>query len=60
MLRKSLEARQISKYRGGVDQAFKINFREEKNTDMNAIKHATQPMIQTPYKPLKIISQQQF
>ena len=56
MLRKSLEARQISKYRGGVDQAFKINFREEKNTDMNAIKHATQPMIQTPYKPLKIIS----
>ena len=27
----------------------KIVFREEKNTNMNAIKHATQPMIQTPY-----------
>ena len=31
-------------------QLFKIVFREEKNTDMNAIQHATQPMIQTPYK----------
>ena len=27
---------------------------------MIAIKHATQPMNQTPYKPLKIISQQNF
>ena len=28
---------------------FKIVFREEKNTNMNAIKHATQPMIQSTY-----------
>ena len=42
-------------------QAFlKTFFREEKNIDMNAIKHATQPMIETSYKPLKIISQEQF
>ena len=27
----------------------KIVFQEEKNTDMNAIKHATQPMIQTTF-----------
>ena len=30
-----------------LSQLFKIVFREEKNTDMNAIKHATQPMIQS-------------
>ena len=38
-------------------QLFKTVFQEMKNTDMNAIQHATQPMIQTPCKPLKIISQ---
>ena len=41
-------------------QLLKAVFREVKNTDMNAIQHATQPMIQTPYKSLKINSQQQF
>ena len=35
--------------RGGVEEAFKTVFGEEKNTDMNVIMHATQPMIQTPY-----------
>ena len=41
-------------------QLLKGVFQEVKNIDMNAIQHATQPMIQTPYKSLKIISQQQF
>ena len=35
----------------------KIVFQEEKNTDMNAIKHATQPTIQIAFWTLKIISQ---
>ena len=49
VIRKSLEARQIARCRGGVELAFKISFsRKKKNTDINAIKHATQPMIQTP------------
>ena len=30
-------------------QLFKTIFGEEKNTDMNAIKHATQPTIQSTY-----------
>ena len=30
-------------------QLFKTVFREVKNTDMNAIQHATQPMIQLTY-----------
>ena len=34
-------------------------FQEGKNTDMNAIKHAIQPNIQTTFKALKIISQQE-
>ena len=32
-------------------------FREMKNTDMNAIQHITQPMIQSTQKSLKIVSQ---
>ena len=49
-IRKSLEARQIARYRGAVKPAFlKTVFREVKNTDMNAIQHATQPMIQSTY-----------
>ena len=32
-----------------LSQLFKTVFREVKNTDMNAIKHATQPMIQLIY-----------
>ena len=38
----------------------KTVFQERKNTDMNAIKHVTQPRIQSTLKPLKIITQQQF
>ena len=55
------ETRQIERYRGGVEevssQFFKIVFREKKNTDMNAIQHTTQPMIQSTQKSLKIVSQ---
>ena len=40
-------------YRRGVEeessQHFKTVFREEKNTDMNAIQHTTQPRIQTTF-----------
>ena len=38
-------------------QLLRIVFREVKNTDMNAIQHATQPMIQSTYLALKNISQ---
>ena len=45
------KARQIARYRRGVEevssQLFKTVFREEKNIDMNAIQHTTQPMIQS-------------
>ena len=37
----------------------KTVFQEEKNTDLNAIKHATQPKIQTAFRALKIIFQQE-
>ena len=43
-----------------LSQLFKTVFQEEKNTDMNAIKYATQPMIQITYYALKNISQQRF
>ena len=59
--KKAWEARQIARCRGGVEevssQLFKTVFREEKNTDMNAIQHITQPIIQTIQKSLKIVSQ---
>ena len=46
-------AQQTASYRRGVEkvssQFFKTVFREVKNTDMNAIQHATQPMIQSTY-----------
>ena len=38
-------------------QLFKTIFREEKNIDMNAIQHTTQPMIQSTQYSLKIVSQ---
>ena len=41
------EARQIARYRGDVEPAFQNSFRDVKNTDMNAIQHTTQPMIQS-------------
>ena len=34
-------------------------FKEEKNTEMNAIKHVTQPKIQSTFKALKNIVQQE-
>ena len=51
------EARQIARYRGGVEPAFQNSFRDVKNTDMNAIQHTTQPKIQSTQKSLKIVSQ---
>ena len=54
--KKALEARQIARYQGGVEevssQLFKTVFREEKNIDMNAIQHTTRPMIQSTQKNL--------
>ena len=48
---KACEARQIARCRGGIEEVsshfLKPVFREEKNTDMNAIQHTTQPMIQS-------------
>ena len=38
-------------------QLFKIVFQEEKNTDMNAIQHTTQTMIQSTQYSLKIVFQ---
>ena len=38
-------------------QLFKTVFQEVKNTNMNAIQHATQPMIQLTYLALKNVSQ---
>ena len=38
-------------------QLFKTVFRDVKNTDMNAIQHTTQLMIQSTQKSLKIVSQ---
>ena len=59
--KKAWEARQITRYRGGVkevsSQLFKTIFREEKNTYINAIQHTTQLMIQSTQKSLKIVSQ---
>ena len=49
--KKAQEAQQIASYRGGIEevssQLFKTVFREEKNTDMNAIQYTTQLMIQS-------------
>ena len=49
-IRKSLEARRKARCRKGAEKVssklLKTVFRKEKNIDMNAIKHATQPMIQ--------------
>ena len=59
--KKAWKARQIARYQRGVEevssQPFKTIFREEKNIDMNAIQHTTQPMIQSTQKFLKIVFQ---
>ena len=48
-LKSSIDKPGIERCRGTVEIALKIVFKEEKNTDMNAIKHATQPKIQTTF-----------
>ena len=51
------EARQITRYRGGVELAFQNCFSREEKHRYNAIQHTTQPMIQSTQKSLKIVSQ---
>ena len=53
VIRKGLKARQIARCR----DCLKTIFQEGKNTDMNAIKHATQRRIQSTFQTLKNISQ---
>ena len=45
--RSSTDNKVSRRYRGGVEPPFKTNFSRVKNTDMNAIQHVTQPMIQS-------------
>ena len=47
--RGSIDSLAVKRYREAVEIAKKQFFKEEKNTDMNAIKHATQPKIQTTF-----------
>ena len=46
-LRSSTDSKVSRRYQGGVKPLFKTSFLKVKNTDMNAIQHATQPMIQS-------------
>ena len=46
-LKSLIDKPSIERCQGAVDIAQKQFFNEEKNTDMNAIKHAIQPKIQT-------------
>ena len=39
----------IERYRDSYRDCLKVVFQEEKNIDMNAINHATQPRIQTTF-----------
>ena len=39
----------VERYREAVEMLKNNFFKKKKNTDMNAIKHATQPKIQTTY-----------
>ena len=45
--RGSIDSLAVKRYQEAVEIAQKQFFKEEKNTDMNTIKHATQPKIQT-------------
>ena len=47
--RGSIDSLAVKRYREAIEIAQKQFFREEKNTDMNAIKHTTQPKIQTTF-----------
>ena len=48
-LKSSIDKLGVERCRGAVEIAIKTAFQEEKNTDMNAIKYATQPRIQTTF-----------
>ena len=48
-LKGSIDSLIVKKCQEAVEIAQKQFFKEEKNTDMNAIKHATQPKIQTTF-----------
>ena len=47
--RGSIDSLAIKRYREAVKKCTKQFFKEEKNTEMNAIKHATQPKIQSTF-----------
>ena len=47
--RGSIDSLAIERYREAVEIAKKMFFKEQKNTNMNAIKHATQPKIQPTF-----------
>ena len=48
--KKGLDRQQsVERYQEAVEIAQKQFFKEEKNTDMNAIKYTTQPKIQTTF-----------
>ena len=47
--RGSIDSLAIEGYREAVEIAQKQFFKEEKNTNLNTIKHATQPKIQTTF-----------
>ena len=55
--RGSIDSLAVERCWEAVEIAQKQFFKEEKNTDMNAIKHATQPKIQIKFWTLKNISQ---
>ena len=58
-LKSSIDKPGIKRCQGAIEIAWKtVFFKEEKNTNMNAIKHATQSRIQSTFWPLKNISQQ--
>ena len=48
-LKSSIDSLAVERCRGAVEIALKTNFQEEKNINMNAIKHATQPRIQPTF-----------
>ena len=48
-IRGSIDGLAIERHREAIEIAQKQFFKEEKNTDMNAIKHATQPKIHTTF-----------
>ena len=47
--RVSIDSLSVESYRETIEIALKKFFKEEKNTDMNAIKYATQPKIQIAF-----------